>query len=61
MNNEEQRGYNAHLRWEKRRENENECDHEREVHGKSIWWWNGWFNRSDEWRDEMGYTPENGW
>ncbi len=51
-------GFNAHLQWEKTRGNQNECEREKQIrHRKrqhSIEWWNGWLERSDSWREEMG-------
>jgi len=56
-----QTGINAHRNWERRCKNENECDAEKRVaawwesRGASMSeWWEGWFRRSDEWRDEIG-------
>lgn len=53
-------GYRAHLAWERTRTDENECDAERrlsdsaEQRGADMkQWWSGWFERSDEWRDEI--------
>lgn len=54
-----QRGYNAHLRWENTRKNENECDAEHRITTAAHWlgvnlpsfFWAGWLDRSDEWRD----------
>jgi len=54
-----------HLRWEKSRGHENECDAEKrmaeeaQARGADIrQWWNEWFERSDEWRDEIGHDLE---
>lgn len=54
-------GIKSHLNWEKRRKDENECDAEKRIaeywqsRGADIQaWWNGWFQRSDEWRSELG-------
>jgi hypothetical protein len=51
-----------HYRWERVRGNENECDAERrlskeaEVGGANMReWWQQWFERSDEWRAEIGH------
>jgi len=49
-------GYEAHVAWEKTRGDENECDAEvriSEKTGHTSEWWNSWFERSDEWRDEI--------
>jgi hypothetical protein len=58
----EQAGYAAHIEWEKVRGDENECDAEKrlseiaESAGLAIKeWWDGWFMRSDAWRDEIGH------
>ena len=55
-------GRAAHLQWEQVRAQENECDAERdlaraaaETGADMSQWWNGWFERSDEWRDEIGH------
>lgn len=63
------RGDADHRRWERTRATgENECDAEKRIAGEAAAlgtdmrrWWNQWFERSDEWRDEMGYTAANGW
>jgi hypothetical protein len=50
-------GREAHEMWERTRGDENECDAERrfrEDAEHSTEWWNGWMDRSDEWRDENG-------
>jgi hypothetical protein len=51
-----------HLRWEKARRNENECDAEKRMaeeaqsRGADMKaWWSEWFERSDDWRDEIGH------
>jgi hypothetical protein len=55
-------GYVAHLEWEKSRGSENECDAETRIAdeakaagGDMTKWWEGWFERSDAWRDEIGH------
>lgn len=56
-------GRAAHVAWEARRgPNDNECDVERELaelareSGADMKAWHeGWFERSDEWRDEIGH------
>lgn len=53
------RGRAAHVRWERSRTDENECDAEsrmrkRDKHSKA--WWEGWFERSDEWRQDDDET-----
>lgn len=62
------RGDADHRRWERTHQGENECDAEKRLAEKAEMlganmrhWWSQWFERSDDWRDEMGYTPENGW
>ena len=55
-------GRTAHVKWEQERAQENECDAERELAQSAAdtgvdmsRWWGGWFERSDEWRDEIGH------
>lgn len=50
-------GRAAHLAWEASRAGENECDAERRLRGEhqAPEWWQGWLERSDEWRDEIGH------
>jgi hypothetical protein len=55
-------GYVAHRNWEQSRGSENECDAERRIAAdvKATGadmpeWWKGWFERSDEWREEIGH------
>lgn len=55
-------GRAAHIAWEASRGAENECDAEQRIAdeikaaGADIdAWWRGWFDRSDEWRDEIGF------
>lgn len=55
-------GFAAHREWEKIRTNENECEAERRLAGMAIEagvdmskWWDAWFERSDEWREEIGF------
>ena len=51
-------GRKSHVDWEAVRGNENECDAESRLrHNGGVLsrsWWDGWFERSDEWRDEIG-------
>jgi len=54
-------GRDAHRTWERTRADENECDAERRLreeaeHGAE--WWNGWMERSDEWRDLIRHAKE---
>ncbi len=51
-------GRAAHDEWERDRGTENECDAESRFKGMSSAWWSGWFDRSDEWRDEIGHETE---
>lgn len=50
-------GYFAHVEWERERGDENECARESIISSReksmSAEWWKGWFERSDEWRDEQ--------
>ena len=50
-------GRKAHVDWESVRGNENECDAESRIRHsggvRSRAWWDGWFERSDEWREEV--------
>jgi hypothetical protein len=62
------RGDADHRRWERTRTDENECEAEKRIAEEAralgsemCRWWGQWFERSDHWRDEMGYTAENGW
>ena len=52
-------GRKAHVDWEAVRGTENECDAERRIrHSGGVLsrsWWDAWFERSDEWRDEIGH------
>ncbi len=52
-------GRKAHVDWEAVRGNENECDAESRIRHsggvRSRAWWDAWFERSDEWRDEVGH------
>ena len=52
-------GRKAHVDWESVRGNENECDAESRIRHsggvRSRAWWDAWFERSDEWRDEVGH------
>ena len=54
-------GRAAHEAWERTRGSENECVQESRIregeatHSRD--WWNGWMDRSDEWRDEIGHEP----
>ena len=50
------KGYADHVAWEATRGDEIECAHEsrlRQTRAHSTDWWNGWFERSDEWRDTL--------
>ena len=57
-------GRAAHEQWEHARGDENECDAEKRLHEEvsesgdtiPIEWWNGWLERSDEWRDEIEHA-----
>lgn len=56
----------AHRAWEAVRGDENECDAElrlaadaQDAGADMEAWWGGWFERSDEWRDEIGYELNN--
>ena len=54
-------GREAHKIWERTRGDENECDAERrfrEDTEHSTEWWNGWLERSDKWRDEIGHESD---
>lgn len=58
-------GRAAHLAWEETRSSENECDAEErladaadDAGANMALWWAGWFERSDEWRDEIGFEAE---
>lgn len=62
------RGDAEHRRWERSRANENECVAEKRLadlaksYGADMRkWWDQWFERSDDWREEIGFTAENGW
>lgn len=56
-------GFGAHRIWEKVRSHENECEAERRLAedaraagvNMSVWW-DAWFERSDEWREEIGFV-----
>lgn len=55
-------GFAAHREWEKIRANENECEAERRLASMAMEagvnmskWWDAWFERSDEWREEIGF------
>ncbi|MCQ9375147.1 hypothetical protein NMQ14_12885 [Methyloversatilis sp. XJ19-13] len=59
-------GRAAHMAWEAVRGGENECDAERRLAADAEdacvdmeAWWGGWFERSDEWRDEIGHELDN--
>lgn len=59
-------GRAAHIAWEAVRGDENECDAEQRIADDAAatgadmkTWWDGWFERSDEWRDEIGYESDN--
>jgi hypothetical protein len=55
-------GREAHEIWERTRGDENECDAERrfrEDTEHSTEWWNGWLERSDAWRDEIGHDKKH--
>lgn len=57
-------GRQAHKEWERTRGNENECDaesrlrHDGQRRERGRDWWEGWFERSDEWRDEIGHDAD---
>jgi hypothetical protein len=62
------RGDADHRRWERLRGDENECNAEKrfaeeaQALGADMrHWWDQWFERSDDWREEMGYVPAKGW
>jgi hypothetical protein len=52
-------GRDAHVAWEAVRGDENECEAESRIRHsggvRSREWWDSWFARSDEWRDEIGH------
>jgi hypothetical protein len=55
-------GHTAHRQWEQVRGIENECEAERRLAEHAIEagvdmraWWDAWFERSDEWREENGF------
>lgn len=59
-------GRAAHIAWESDGGQENECDAERrladdaEDSGADMQAWReGWFERSDAWRDEIGHESDN--
>lgn len=54
-------GRAAHVAWEAERGKENEIEAERRmrVETRSRDWWSGWFERSDEWRDEIGHDTSD--
>lgn len=56
-------GSAAHREWEQVRGQENECEAERRLAEQAIEagvnmpaWWDAWFERSDEWREENGFV-----
>jgi len=62
------RGDADHRRWERTRDQENECAAEKHFaeQARSLGadmrrWWDQWFERSDEWREELGYNAAKGW
>ena len=62
-------GRSAHIQWEAIRGNDDdECDTERSIRAEafdmgieiSAKWWDGWLERSDEWRDEIMEAANGG-
>lgn len=56
-------GVAAHVAWEAIRKDRNECDAEEDIadqvtdQGVDMGsWWQGWFERSDAWRDEIEFN-----
>lgn len=59
-------GRTAHVAWESVHGRENECvaehrlaDVAEDAGADMKAWWGGWFERSDEWRDEIGHESNN--